>query len=466
MVKRICIFAGSFNPPGRHHVEIAAALARRFDELRIVTCGFRPDKPSNNALAPALRAVLIDLGFQGLPRVVVDHFDLENDCFTFSDELERRFAAPDREVWHAITAELVRGGARGESAIQKTWVHGALVWKELRFAVYRTPEMPLDPADLPPHAEVIETPVWGSSLEIRRKLYEGDDCRGQLPPRVLEYINRYGLFKFGAVAHEGRIKLAGSRLLIVADDRNPNAVRLRERLGVASCETDPDAVLVIGGDGTMLAAIQNHWRLRRPMVGLNAGHLGFLMNEAESLLTGGGGGLCQELVVRRLPMLHVEFARDEGPPVEALTFNDAWIERSSGQTAWLRIAVNDEVKLEKAVCDGVLVSTAAGSTAYAMSMGASPLLADSPAWLLVGSNVMRPLGWKSALLPLDASVRVEGLDIGKRPLNGYVFGQMVPGVVGMTARISRVATVELAYSPAHDMARKISDLQFGQAKSF
>ena len=446
-------------------MEIAAELARHFDELRIVTCGFRPDKPSNNALSPELRAVLVDLAFQQIPGVVVDHFDLENACFTFSDELERRFATGDCQVWHAVSAELVRGGARGEAPIQRGWVHGPMIWKELRFAVYRTPEMPLDPADLPPQAEVIVTPRWGSSLEIRRRLYEGEDCAKLLPPRVQAYIERYGLFKLSSVQHEGRIRTTGARLLIVADERSEKACQVRDKLAVNSTEHDPDLVLVIGGDGTMLSAIQQHWQLRRPMVGLNAGHLGFLMNDSQSLLTA-NNELYPELVVRRLPMLHVEFQRAGEPPVEALTFNDAWIERSTGQTAWLRVAVNDEDKLDKAVCDGVLVSTAAGSTAYAMSMGASPLLADSPAWLVVGSNVMRPLGWKSALLPLDASVRIDGLDTGKRPLNGFVFGQVVPNVTGMTARISRVATVELAYSPAHDMARKISDLQFGRAKSF
>lgn len=465
MGRRLCVFSGSFNPPGRHHAEIASTLTKHFDEVRIVTCGFRPDKPSNNALMPQLRAVLIDLNFQQIPGVVVDHFDLENACFTFADDLERRFSTSDCEVWHAVSADFVRGGARRESLIQRTWVHGQQIWNELRFAVYRTPEMPLDPADLPPLSQVFETPRFGSSLEIRRRLYEGEDCQDLLRARVQAYIDRYGLFKLSAPQHEGTIRTSGARVLIVADERSEEARRYKDRLAELSTDSDPDIVLVIGGDGTMLEAIHRHWHLRRPMVGINAGHLGFLMNEAESLLVG-MRTLCPELVVRRLPMLHVEFERSGEKPIEALSFNDAWIERSSGQTAWLRVSVNDQVKLDKAVCDGVLVSTAAGSTAYAMSMGASPLLADTPAWLIVGSNVMRPVGWKSALLPLDASVRIDGLNTEKRPLNGFVFGQVVPGVSSMTARISRVATLELAFSPAHDMARKISDLQFGVAKIF
>lgn len=465
MARRLCLFTGSFNPPGRHHAEIAVALAKQFDEVRILTCGFRPDKPTNNALASPLRAVLIDLAFQNIPGVVIDHFDLEKSCFTSSGDLDKRFTDGDCQVWHAVSSELVLGGARGKSTIQREWADGPQVWRQLRFAVYHTAEMPLDPADLPPNSEVVLTPRSGSSLEIRRRLYEGLDCGDLLRPRVREYIDRYGLFKLSAAQHEGVIRTEGLRLLVFADERNERARELKERLsGVGSVE-DPDLILVVGGDGTMLSAIHQYWHLRRPLVGLNAGHLGFLMNESDVLLAT-ARQLCQELTVRRLPMLHVEFQRAEGPPVEALSFNDAWVERSSGQTTWLRVSVNGQVRLEKAVCDGILVSTAAGSTAYAMSMGASPLLADTPAWMIVGSNVMRPVGWKSALLPLDATAQVEGLNTEKRPLSGNVYGQVIPNVTGMNARISRVATLELAFSPAHDMARKISDLQFGQPKNF
>lgn len=465
MPRRLCLFAGSFNPPGRHHVAIAAELTRHFDEVRILPCGFRPDKPSNNALAPTLRSALIDLAFQSIPRVSVDHFDLENALFTFSGELEKRFAGDDLEVWHAVSSELVRGGAQGTSDIQRQWVQGPEVWKRLRFAVYHSPENPLAATDLPPHAEIISTRLSGSSLEIRRRLYEGLDCAELLSRRVRDYVERYGLYKLSGIQHEGIVGTNSARFLIIADERNEEACRLKERLAGISTEHDPDFVLVIGGDGTMLAAIQNYWQLRRPIVGLNAGHVGFLMNEPQSLMTS-AQGICSDLVVRRMPMLHVEFSRTDSPPVEVLSFNDAWVERSTGQTAWLRVSVNGQVKLEKAVCDGMLVSTAAGSTAYAMSMGASPLLADTPAWLLVGSNVMRPVGWKSAILPLEASVLIEGQNTDKRPLNGFAFGQLIPNVTAMTARVSRVATLELAFSPAHDMARKISDLQFGAAKHF
>ena len=459
MPPRLCLFTGSFNPPGRHHAETIARLRPLFDEVRVLPSGFRPDKPSNNAIPPTLRAALVDLAFGDLPGVVVDHSDLQNNFFSFADELNERFSA-SYDVWHAVSAEQVRGGGRGEAAIQRQWVRGREAWQRLQFVIFHTPDRPLDPADLPPRRQLVETNYLGSSLEIRRRLFEGHACEGDLDPRVKTFIDRYGLYRLSAVQHEGRINTERARLLIVADPRTEKARQFQQELSALGVDHNPDLILVIGGDGTMLSAIHQHWRLRRPFVGLNAGHLGFLMNEGGDLL-GAARRLCHDLVVRRLPMLDVRFQRENDEPVEGLSFNDAWIERSSGQTAWLEVHENGELKLPKVVCDGVLVSTAAGSTAYAMSMGASPLLADTPAWMIVGSNVMRPRGWKSALLPMDAAIRVAGLDTGKRPLNGFMFGRLTPGVVAMSAQISRVATVELAFSPVHDMARKISDLQFG-----
>jgi hypothetical protein len=93
-------------------------------------------------------------------------------------------------------------------------------------------------------------------------------------------------------------------------------------------------------------------------------------------------------------------------------------------------------------------------------MGATPLLADTPAWLVVGNNVMQPRGWKSAMLSPEDTVEISVLDPQKRPVQGYVYGVPVGEVLGLRASISRVASVELAFCQNHDMARKITRLQF------
>jgi NAD kinase len=152
-------------------------------------------------------------------------------------------------------------------------------------------------------------------------------------------------------------------------------------------------------------------------------------------------------------------ARD-GAVTSHLAFNDAWVEREGGQTAWVEVRVNGDVRLARAVCDGVLLSTAAGSTSYARAMGVAPLQVDTALLILCGSNVMSPEGWRQAHLSLDARVEFQALDQGKRPLRGFVDGAPCGPVERMTLAASRVASAELAFVPGYDIAHKLTRIQF------
>jgi NAD kinase len=224
---------------------------------------------------------------------------------------------------------------------------------------------------------------------------------------------------------------------------------------------NPSSVIVFGGDGTMLRAITEHWRKRIPFVGVNQGHLGFLLNDAATVAA---DVLPEtECVIRLMPMLYIETEALDGTKQTELAFNDAWVERATSQSAWLEVEVNGDVRIPKLVCDGALVCTAAGSTAYARSMGISPLLVDTPGWVLVGSNVMSPPGFKSALLSWETTVTLRSIGGAKRPLNGYVGGRPLGQVVSFHARPSRTATVELVFAAQRDMAEKISMIQFASS---
>ena len=96
-------------------------------------------------------------------------------------------------------------------------------------------------------------------------------------------------------------------------------------------------------------------------------------------------------------------------------------------------------------------------------MGATPLLVDTEALLLTGSNVMEPPNWKSAHLPLDSVVELRTLGGAKRPVRAFVDGVLQGEMLHMTARVSRIAAAELAFSPLHDMALKLAQIQFPQA---
>ena len=192
---------------------------------------------------------------------------------------------------------------------------------------------------------------------------------------------------------------------------------------------------------------------------MNAGHRGHLLNDLDH--NGIPDVLESEMRVHQLPLLYSEvFGPDGALADSSYAVNDTWVERASGQAAWIQVKVDGEIKIPKLVADGALVATASGSTAYAKSMGGKPLLVGAQEITLVGSNVTAPSGFKSASLPLDAAVEFESLNPQKRPIRAFVDG-MEKGVVSrVKTRVSRVAAVEVAFSPKRDMAAKLADYFF------
>jgi NAD+ kinase len=455
MVKRLAIFGGSFNPPGVHHSMIAQRLAERFDEVIVVPCGPRPDKPVTHDVAPIYRATMVDMTFRRLVKVRVELFDLEASSFTPQHELEGRFAK-DGEVWHVVEAAWLVGGAEGRSQIQAEWQRGRELWSSSRFAVLQKREEPLDSRDLPSRHEVFELP-HSPEPRIRDKVFNHQPIEGLVTPEVAAYIERHRLYRGGATARSMRMRLDELQPLVFADPRSPEALKLADNMKDIFAQDDKDAnlILVIGGDGTMLHAIREHWRRRLPFYGLNTGHIGFLLNDEppEKFLG-------SELVVAQMPLLYVQTISLEGETRSALAFNDAWVERETGQTAWIQVKVNGEVRLPKLVADGALLATAAGSTAYAHAMGANPVPFNSPLLLLVGSNVLRPHFWRPVVLPLESEVELASLDPVKRPLHGYIDGVSQGQVQSMHARVSNIAAAELAFPPEHDPAAKLARIQF------
>jgi NAD kinase len=460
MSKRTAIFGGSFNPPGRHHRAIAARLASMFDEVRVIPCGPRPDKPVTGSIPAVYRAALADLTFGPVPGVVVDLFDLEQATFTTNIRLQKRFGA-ESDVWHVVGADLVAGGAKGESQIQRTWERGEELWQSASFLVMTRPGHAIESGDLPPKSEVMEIEEPGSSTAIRDAVSRGEANAEMLATRAMAYIERYGLYRAPNPGTWARGTLSQSSYRLLCDDANPKAAGWKDRFPDGGSTDEADFFTVLGGDGAMLRNIRESWRERMPFFGVNAGHLGFLMNAPEEVFSHPFPP--EDVIFRQLPMLYLEFEREDGTTVTDYAFNDAWVERSTSQSAWLQITVNGVTRIEKLVCDGGLVATAAGSTAYARSMGAQPLLADSNAWLLVGSNVMDPANWRSALLSPDATVEVRGLSTGSRPIEAYVDGLSQGPVVALRARVSRAAATELVYCASHDMAEKIAAIQFHDA---
>ncbi|MBM4001079.1 MAG: hypothetical protein FJ297_16350 [Planctomycetes bacterium] len=453
MVKRLAVFGDSFNPPHRNHRAIAEALAERFDEVRIVPCGPRPDNPRTNDVEAYHRAAMVDMNFAGLDRVRVDLFDLEQKTFTQTHELERRFEMIG-DVWHVIDADLARGGGRGVSEIQTHWESGTRLWNESKFLVVQRPGGAVDAADWPPNHAWIEIPEPMSSSEIRSRIFHREAYRGELLPRVADYIERHRLYLGSPSARSTRIRLSERRFEVCFDERNSDAAKLAAQLD-AYRHAEPELIVVIGGDGTMLRAVRQHWRRRVPFFGVNTGHLGFLLNDVLPMDVEE-----VELPLWHLPLLYVDLENEDGAAQKALAFNDTWVERATGQTAWIEVGVDGHVRLPRLVADGALIATSAGSTAYARAMGAAPMPLGTPALLLVGSNVLRPAYWRPVVLPIDTEVRFTSLDPEKRPLQAYVDGVAHGNIRRLIARVSNTAGVEMVFAPPHDPGAKLAAIQF------
>ncbi len=252
------------------------------------------------------------------------------------------------------------------------------------------------------------------------------------------------------------VRIPGRRARLFFDREKSEAEQLAASL--APCVGEPAAlIVVIGGDGTMLRAIRQHWSDGLPFFGLNTGHLGFLLNDAGRL-----DFWERDLRRYRLPLLDVKTVAEDGTERTEIAFNDCWIERETGQTAWVEVAVNGEVRMERVVADGMLIATAAGSTSYARAMGATPLPFHANLLTLAGSNVLKPEFWRPAALPGDSTIRLRNLDPIKRPWRGFIDGIAQGAVVEMTAKVSDTAFVELLFAPEYDPVAKLAVTQFPQ----
>ncbi len=454
---RIVLFGGSFNPPGKHHEIIVQELARRFDRVVVIPCGARPDKVGTNVVSEIHRAAMVDLAFGTIQNVHVDLFDLEHNQYTRTVDLDHKYRH-EGEVWHVIGADLVQGGRNGGSAIQVEWKSGARLWNSARFVVVERDGYPLIREDLPPRSIVIKPRCAGSSSTIRQRIASNQSISGLVSPRVREYIKRYGLYTPSMTPH-GVMRFANEKpsIELIVDENNNRAKPLIQKLR-AYQSNRPNLLVVVGGDGVMLHAIRKHWRRRLPFLGLNVGTIGFLMNHVN--VHRFGKLFHQQFFLRQSPLLHVEVEREDGTRLEANAFNDAWVERKTGQAAWVRVSVNGVVRIPRLVGDGALVATAAGSTAYARAMGATPLHVDSPSLLLIGSNVYEPQGWRSAHLPLSSVIEFRSAEPNKRPLTGFIDGIPEGDVVRMKVRISRIAAPELLFLPGNEISEKLTKIQF------
>ena len=220
---------------------------------------------------------------------------------------------------------------------------------------------------------------------------------------------------------------------------------------------DSDVICALGGDGFMLQTLHQHGGTGRPVFGMKLGAVGFLMNQyrQDDLLQ--RLGAAEPAVLRPLEMVAITEA---GATMNLLAYNEVSLLRQTRQTAHLRVHLNGQVRLDELVCDGALVATPAGSTAYNFSAHGPILPLGSSVIALTPIAAFRPRRWRGALLRADTEVKLEILDPYKRPVSATADSHEVRDVVEVRIRESRDCTVTLLFDPEHNLEERILNEQF------
>jgi len=221
--------------------------------------------------------------------------------------------------------------------------------------------------------------------------------------------------------------------------------------------SEADVIVALGGDGFMLRTLHRFIRKDLSVFGMKIGNVGFLMNRYSQ------GDLMQRLAAAhavKLNPLRMDVQTSAGTETSALAINEISLLRQTNQAAHIRVLVNDIVKVEDLVCDGVLLATAAGSTAYNFSVRGPILPLGTDALALTPISPFRPRRWNGAILPSSARVRFEVLDHYKRSVSATADAHEVRDVISVYAYEDKETELNLLFDAAHSLEERILNEQF------
>ncbi|MCL3881153.1 NAD kinase [Marivita sp. GX14005] len=222
-------------------------------------------------------------------------------------------------------------------------------------------------------------------------------------------------------------------------------------------EEGADVIVALGGDGFMLDTLHRTQDLGAPVYGMNRGTVGFLMNEYSDHQLEERLAQAEEAVINPLSMTA---ETQDGEIHRALAINEVSLLRSGPQAAQVRISVDGKVRMSELVCDGVLVSTPAGSTAYNYSAHGPILPIGSDVLAVTAVAAFRPRRWRGALLPKTADVCFEVLAPGKRPVMAEADSRSVRNVVRVDVRSEPSIGHRVLFDPGHGLEERLIREQF------
>ncbi|MEM9708001.1 MAG: NAD kinase [Pseudomonadota bacterium] len=231
---------------------------------------------------------------------------------------------------------------------------------------------------------------------------------------------------------------------------------LTERYGNA-VPGEANVLVALGGDGFMLETLSDRGLGDLPVYGMNCGTVGFLMNEFEPT------GLRERLASAEVAVinpLRMRAGDGDGAEREALAINEVSLLRAGPQAARLKISVDGKTRLDELVCDGALVATPAGSTAYNYSAHGPILPIGADVLALTAMAAFRPRRWRGALLPKAAKVRFDVLEPEKRPVRADADSQSMADVRWVEVESEPQIQHRLMFDPGHGLEERLIREQF------
>jgi NAD+ kinase len=219
---------------------------------------------------------------------------------------------------------------------------------------------------------------------------------------------------------------------------------------------DADIVVALGGDGFMLQTLHAFIGKGKPIYGMNRGTVGFLMNEYHQ------EDLLERLAAAEKAVIHplMMTAHTASREVKARAFNEVSLLRETRQAAKIRILVDERPRISELICDGVLVATPTGSTAYNLSAHGPILPIGADLLALTPISAFRPRRWRGALLPHRAKVRLEILEHAKRPVSAVADDFEVRDVIAVDVAEDRCVSMTMLYDAGHNLDERILAEQF------
>jgi NAD+ kinase len=240
----------------------------------------------------------------------------------------------------------------------------------------------------------------------------------------------------------------------------PAAQRALKSLAKRYGNRDPGAasvVVALGGDGFMLATQHRFMNTGVPVYGMNKGTVGFLMNEYSE------AGLPERLASATRSVIHpldMEAEDLDGEIHRARAINEVSLLRQSYQAASLAISIDGRSRLDPLVCDGVLVATPAGSTAYNLSAHGPILPLDAPLLALTPVSPFRPRRWRGALIPDTSRVDIAVNEPVKRPVNAVADHTEIKSVRRVAVKLDKSSRGVILFDPQHSWDERILNEQF------